>query len=418
MMLRHTLSYIRGAICAVALLCAGAPLWGGDLLTTAASGELWGSTLEQLSKGPLKGAKGSMVDEKTFRLRGSRALTVAGFAPKDITIQWDDEKLHVVGLYTTLYNKGDDGPLAKADFEEIVKMSKAAVTEVMEVEPRERKLDKKDTGGVKPRVWEWVSDTCAVRLEALSTGSGRKYVSEFVRMTVMPEKDDLERGGADDAVRRSALKEHVKKDADGTVWIDGIPMVDQGEKGYCVPAAISRVFAYYNMDGVDQHALAAICKSSGEEGTTIEDMSKALASISSKFHVGVSSWRWLNRKSIEKEYIKQAQKKNVPLGMLDSRVLLEVIKSKPALLRKGLKDIRKYIDNGIPVVWGVMLGLYPEQGLPQSMGGHMRLIIGYNEARQMIIYTDSWGAGHELKAMPLAQACAISEVLYVLRPLR
>ena len=172
------------------------------------------------------------------------------------------------------------------------------------------------------------------------------------------------------------------------------------------------------MDGVDQHALAAICKSSGEEGTTIEDMSKALASISSKFHVGVSSWRWLNRKSIEKEYIKQAQKKNVPLGMLDSRVLLEVIKSKPALLRKGLKDIRKYIDNGIPVVWGVMLGLYPEQGLPQSMGGHMRLIIGYNEARQMIIYTDSWGAGHELKAMPLAQACAISEVLYVLRPLR
>ena len=48
----------------------------------------------------------------------------------------------------------------------------------------------------------------------------------------------------------------------------------------------------------------------------------------------------------------------------------------------------------------------------------MRLIVGYNEQRQEVLYSDSWGAGHECKKMPLSQACAISQALYVLRPLR
>ena len=232
--------------------------------------------------------------------------------------------------------------------------------------------------------------------------------------------EGLKRGGANDAARRTELKSNVCKDKDGTVWIKGIPMVDQGEKGYCVPAAISRVFAYYNMDGVDQHALAALCKSTGEEGTTIEGMSKALSSICSKFHMSPVSWRWVNEKNVEKEYIKRAQKAGMLSSRLDPKLLLEAVKAKPAMIKKGFKDIRRYIDDGIPVVWGVLLGIYPEQGIPipQAAGGHMRLIIGYNEQLQVILYSDSWGAGHEVKQMPLAQACAISKVLYVLRPMR
>ena len=410
---RYTVAHV--ALAAV-LLCGGLAR-GGDLLAAAARGDLWGETRSQLAEDTLKGAMFREVDEKTYRFRGSKNLTIGGMVTREVLLLWDDERLHVVGVDTTIYNKGDDGALDKPAFEEGVKRSMEAISKVMQVEPKVRKVDKKEAG-VKPRAWEWENENCAVRLEAFSTGAGKKYSSEFIRLTIRPERQELKRGGADDVARRSELKEHVRTDKEGSVWIDGIPMVDQGEKGYCVPAAISRVFAYYNMDGVDQHALAAICKSSGEEGTTIEAMSRALSSISNKFHMRITSWRWLNRKSIAKDYDKLAQRARVPMGTLDGKLLLEVIKSKPALLRKGLKDIRKYIDAGIPVVWGVLLGLYPEQGIPQSMGGHMRLIIGYNEEQQMIIYTDSWGAGHELKAMPLAQACAISEVLYVLLPLR
>lgn len=388
----------------------------GDIAIAAADGSLWSQPKEMLAVGVLKGASFRPVDENNFRFRGSKNLTVAGIAPKDILIQWNDGMKHIVGVNTTFYNKGDDGPLTKAVFEEALKRSLDAISLVMQVDPKVRKVDKKEAG-VKPRAWEWENGNCAMMLEALSSGAGKKFVSEFIRLTIVPDRASLERGGADDAAKKSELKEHVRTDKEGTVWIEGIPMVDQGEKGYCVPAAISRVFAYYNMDGVDQHALASICKSN-DMGTSLEAMNKALVSISSKFHMGITSWKWPNQKTFEKELMKDFQKKRIPLDKVTNKMLLEQISTKTALLRKGLKDISKYIDAGIPIVWGVMLGIIPEQGLPQSMGGHMRLIIGYNEEQQMILYTDSWGAGHDLKAMPLAQACAISQILYVLRPLR
>jgi len=68
--------------------------------------------------------------------------------------------------------------------------------------------------------------------------------------------------------------------------------------------------------------------------------------------------------------------------------------------KKFRKAIVKAIKEGIPLVWGVHLGLVPEEKLnPQTEGGHMRMIIGYNEKTNEIFYTDTWGAGHELKKM-------------------
>ena len=425
---------LHAALAACVLLPCGVAQAAGDILVSAASGELWGATRRELAEGTLKGAKYKEVDERTYRFLGakqqegdkSRArkegdrpsgnpfLTVAGIPTRDVTLIWDEELLHVQKAYTTIYNKGDDGALDKSTFDEVVKLSMDAISDILEEQPKVRKIDKKDAG-VKPRAWVWQNDHCSVLLEAHATGAGKRYSSEFIRLTIVQVESELERGGADDAARRADLKQNVRKDKEGSVWIDGVPMVDQGEKGYCVPAAIARVFAYYNMDGVDQHALAAICKSSGVEGTTIESMNKALSSIASRFHVGVSSWRWFNMKDFEK-YVQK--KRLAPEELFNPKARLLYASEKQAAVRKGLKDIRKYIDAGIPVVWGVMLGLFPEDGLPQAAGGHMRLIIGYNEPLQMIIYTDSWGAGHELKAMPVSQAYAISAVLYVLRPLR
>lgn len=413
--LRQFAPWARSAF--LACLCAFSMAWGGDLVVAAAEGSLWGETSVQLAQGTLKDAVFRRVDDHTFRFQGSKKLTLAGIIPRDVVIRWDDDVLHALSATSTFYNKGDDGPLDKIVFEKILKARIDAISTVMQSEPVARKVDKKEAG-IKPRAWEWSNDFCAILLEAHSTGSGKKFVSEFIRLTIVPSREDLERGGADNAAHRDDLKQNVQHESDGSVWITGIPMVDQGEKGYCVPATLSRVFAYYNMDGVDQHALAALCKSSGEEGTSIEAMSKALSSIAARFHMGVTSWRWVNKKTLQKDYEKIAMRKKVFSSMLDPKLLLEAINSKPAVLRKGLKDIRKYIDAGIPIVWGVILGLYPEQGLPQSAGGHMRLIIGYNEQTQMIIYSDSWGAGHEAKVMALDRACAISQILYVLRPLR
>jgi hypothetical protein len=47
---------------------------------------------------------------------------------------------------------------------------------------------------------------------------------------------------------------------------------------------------------------------------------------------------------------------------------------------------------------------------------HICLIIGYNEAKNEIIFSDSWGAGHEQKRMAAPDACAATMGLYLLKP--
>src|SRR5206468_3526056 len=79
-------------------------------------------------------------------------------------------------------------------------------------------------------------------------------------------------------------------------------------------------------------------------------------------------------------------------------------------------DITKYVNSGVPLVWAVMLGKIKEPALPQQMGGHMRLIIGLNVRTSEIIYSDTWGAGHEQKRMSLADAWTMTLGLYTIEP--
>jgi hypothetical protein len=85
---------------------------------------------------------------------------------------------------------------------------------------------------------------------------------------------------------------------------------------------------------------------------------------------------------------------------------------------KFQKLIQEHTSRGVPLLWALVLGIYPEQPQIslQAGGGHMRLILGYNEAKREVIFTDSWGAGHELKRMKLDHAYQASVALYVIEP--
>jgi hypothetical protein len=101
---------------------------------------------------------------------------------------------------------------------------------------------------------------------------------------------------------------------------------------------------------------------------------------------------------------------------MDPKVL-KTMRTKDARYRKFLSSVRRQIDAGNPVIWNVTLGIYPEPEIPQSRGGHTRLIVGYNSRTKEILYSDSWGAGHELKRMPEEWAFAITDEAFFLRPL-
>ena len=105
---------------------------------------------------------------------------------------------------------------------------------------------------------------------------------------------------------------------------------------------------------------------------------------------------------------------------MDAEVLrdMKVNGAQRSKFTRFLKDVHDQVNKGIPLFWGVTLGTYPEPDIPQARGGHMRLIIGYNDKKKEVIYTDSWGAGHELKRMPAEWAWTISHCLMYMKPLR
>lgn len=418
------LRYVTGCVLAIAAL---SPLWAaGDLAESLRSGEIWKTPRKELSNKYLVGERYAPIDETSFRLASEGRVTLGELKPNEIVMTWKEDLLD--SLLIMVYNKGDDGAVDKKTFDEQLEATVATLDALTGQKGKPRKISKKESA-VDVKAWEWVWPGGAMRLEGSSTGKRRNFTAEFIRLTIGPDQEALERGGANDAANRSDLKKHVRKE-NGAVWIEGIPMVDQGQKGYCLPAAVSRVFAYYGMDGVDQHALAALCGSSGEEGTSSSAMLAALKNIGSKFHVRIieldsieSAFAWMG------DYDKVAKKlKKGPLrcsGYSDAwdaanaDVLRAVRAGKASQVEKWMKPIRKSIAVGMPVLWSVTLGVFPEEvGLPQSRGGHMRLIIGYNDEKKTILFTDTWGAGHELKEMPVADACAMTMQRYLLKPSR
>ena len=234
------------------------------------------------------------------------------------------------------------------------------------------------------------------------------------------------------------IKDNVTKSPNGDVYIDNVPMVDQGQKGYCAAAVAERVLRYYGAQ-IDEHEIAQQTGTMAQSGTRVSDMKAAVTSIGEKNGLGfqeiVAMQSGLG--DVEEQlarYNKAAKAAKRPELSLDQFTrgnqvyvgeLFEAMEPK-VIYKMRLKDprfkkfsagVRQQVNAGIPVFWGVTLGIFPERGVnPQTSGGHMRLVIGYNDKKKEILYTDTWGEGHELKRMPEDWAFAITHDAFFLKP--
>lgn len=385
-----------------------------DLADALQSGTLWTLPQTELVDKYLNGVMYRNVDAGTMRLKAAGALTVGELSPNEIDWIWDEKKEHPASLLIVLYNKGDDGNIDKKEFNQRVKDALAALDAVCGVKGKKKNVAARESG-VKLKAWVWEWENGAAMLEAHDTGKGKKdYEAEFIRLRMAKDAAGLERGSASDAGSRRELLANVKRTEEGDVWIDNIPMIDQGEKGYCLPATVARIFSYYGMDGVDMHAMASMCDTVAGGGTTIGGMMEALEKIGSRFHVRVMTMKDKGKKpgpeEIVESYNKLAKRKGKPasrgfigvadrdidnaLSIFDQEILEESFPVKKAAMKKWFRPVYKSIDSGIPILWGIP--------------GHMRLIIGYNEAKGLIYYSDSWGAGHEKKKMSALNAYMIT----------
>ena len=155
------------------------------------------------------------------------------------------------------------------------------------------------------------------------------------------------------------FKANVQKGKLGT-WIE-VPMENQGELPLCLPASMARIMRYYGRQ-VNQYTVAQV-GGTDMRGTDWTGTAKIINACCAKlgFHV-------------------RQMDKSEDLGSF----------------------IKEQIDNGQPVLW-----LIPQ---------HARIINGYNLQTKSILYTDSWGAGFEVRSMPYAEAVSLTQQAYAFLP--
>ncbi|MCR5838393.1 MAG: hypothetical protein K6G94_02005 [Kiritimatiellae bacterium] len=351
----------------------------------------------------------------------------------------------------SLYNRGDDKTAGGLDSEGLKKLlddiaAKAQPGGKIGANPEKKKLK---TGGYKFSK-KWNKGDCDIDLVwGVDSVKEKDLTADYVRVTMHPKggakvKASAKSGGI---VSKTKAKAHVKKNADGDVWIDGVPMVDQGQKGYCAAATSERVLRYYGFT-IDEHEIAQAAGTTARGGTSIAEMKEAVKAVGSKCRLGYQEIVTMTGsfQDIEKDielYNKTAKTEGeseislksfmhgntVNVGEIIAAMKPKVVKKmrmKDFRYKKFMTGVKAQVDQGIPVFWGVTLGMFPEPGLPQAAGGHIRLIIGYVEGKdpktkkteiKEILYTDSWGAGHELKRMPADWAFAITHDAFFLKPL-
>ncbi len=366
-----------------------------------------------------------------------------GFRVYEAIAAFQEEKL--VRFYLSIYNRGDAGPMELEKFESLVDKFRSAMEKLTGEKGEE--LKGRLASAMMVRAVVWIKGEFAYTMKwSISGHSRREKRPEYLQLEIerFHPKDDPRRRALTTVDRskiesKQDLLDNVKKDGKGNVWIDGIPMVDQGMKGYCAAAVAERVLKYYGCAGVNQHTIAQITGTDARIGTSIVAMAEALRKAGSKFGITLKN-RYISDvdsiRDLEKiiqrynSTAKRMKRKRIRLVADSEYVYLDrtfaqmelpvfrayKMKYEQREFREFKRDIHERVDKGLPLVWCVVLGVIPDRSAPQAAGGHMRLIIGYNDTTGSVIYSDSWGAAHEFKTMSYEDAWTITTRTMFINP--
>ena len=384
---------------------------------------------EGISVADLKDGNSGPFEWLSEQKKGLRSpggnLSFLGMDIGEVVIRAKGETVSEVTLL--IYNRGDDDTMRKSAYTETMSTWRRALKEELKV----RDDDRDQSGRIAIDGSMWKKDDTAWLLEGSITR--RENRVEFIRLRLASLSGASKSGGK--LARRGSLEANVVKKDNGDVYVSGIPMVDQGQKGYCVVATIERVARYFGAD-VDQHEMASLANTSGNGGTSGDDMVKAFQRITGKIHVRTIKHIDYDNRQFEKDfksYNRVAKREGVWYSDKDTddwylspqwfwskadKDVFRSMKAEQTKFEHFNRKIKEYVDEGIPMCWTLYLGMFPEKGLPQSWGGHMRLIIGYNEKTKEILYSDSWGSGHGMKRMRADEAWCMNMGLYSMVPNR
>jgi hypothetical protein len=242
-----------------------------------------------------------------------------------------------------------------------------------------------------PRRWDYQGTTFL-----LSERQG-----EYCVLRILPASSADQAGKTSrisDAMMRERMKNNVIHRANGDVIIENIPMVDQGPKGFCVPATYTRVLLYAGVPA-DLYLLALLGRTDVGGGTStvsMENSARALAAsfgrsitsvspsldlpkLESFFEKGIPlTWAMVVDEEIDRDLSKRVKER----ATTDSKTWSKILEPK----RKAARNIRK-----------------------NPLNGHVCLLIGCNRETKELATSDSWGPDFTERWITIEEARAISQ---------
>ncbi len=372
-----------------------------------------------------------MSEAKNAMRSSDGNLQFGGFPLSEAVFSYQND--WVTGATLMFYSRGDMGDLNEREFDQLLTGVTARLTSLLGVSPTE--LGRDNTSAVKAERREWRTPVANYLLEwstvQKSVSRSIAFRAEFIRLTIQPGGAGGAQASSRDVVKKFVGKDHVERLPQGARLKD-VPMVDQGQKGYCVSATVERVMKYFGAR-VDQYEMAQITNTETGGGASPTAMTDSLKKLTARLGVKIKEiieWDVRDLPKTINDYNRATKRgKLAPeitgnFTMLDDyyramrpELYKEVRLKQTADFGKFQREIQRSIDEGIPLVWSVMIGMATEKEIPQAFGGHMRLIIGYDNASKEIIYSDSWGYGHEEKRMSMEDAWTMTMGLSQIQPI-
>ena len=350
--------------------------------------------------GRLKWPKESKTkDSSSYRVYPPAKMRILGARPHSAVVYFANGSPELVSIIFA--NKGDSFNEAPSPGEALRYIGKAidADAETIESrlveslgEPSRQSLGEGKTTRVRASRWDVANISIL-----LSEKEG-----EYVGVQIMPPEVADNKGvmsRLSDADARNLAKSNVLKRSNGDVIVDNIPMVDQGPKGYCVPATFERYLRYMGLTA-DMYLLALAGQTQAGGGTS-----------PSKLLEGVSSMLRRNNRSLSE------------------------VRKMP-----DMRTVKKYIDEGRPLMWTLFStnhfnGLSNDRTKARASvtdwdewekqlreprkaikthnvgtsGSHMALIIGYNDETGEIAFSDSWGPRYKERWLTEEELVAFSQ---------
>lgn len=206
---------------------------------------------------------------------------------------------------------------------------------------------------------------------------------EYVSLKIMTSEAADNKGRAEklsDAALRKLTTENIINRPNGDVLIGNIPMVNQGPKGYCVPATFERYLRYMQIPA-DMYILAMAGQTSVGGGTSLS----AIISSIDGYIASQSRSMKQEREEIKVRNIQKHIDKGLPIiWTLFSTKDYNTIANKRTKERRDVTDWKQWADTIESETRDIELQ-------KDYNTAHACMIIGYNKDTNEIAVSDSWG---------------------------